>query len=92
MQNIEVTSHAAVKRLFGLHVVQPRLVEPEWGTYLGESSEARLMADYDVEVDLSEEEAREEYERTRAFLTRIRALLLAKGFTMEELRSEALDA
>jgi uncharacterized protein (UPF0332 family) len=50
VQGIDADSHAAVKRLFGLHLVQPGRIEPKWGTYLGESSEARLMAEYDVQA------------------------------------------
>lgn len=84
-QDVSAESHAAVKRLFGLHVVQAGLVETEWGTYLGESSEARLTAYYDVETQLSKEDADEETERTKAFLARMRTLLLARGLTGEEL-------
>lgn len=85
LQGIDAESHAAVKRLFGLHLVQPGWIEPEWSTYLGESSEARLMAEYDVEVPFSEEDAREESDRASAFLSRIRAMLLTKGLTPNEL-------
>ena len=55
LQGIDAESHTAVKRLFGLYLVQPGWIEPEWSTYLGESSEARLMAEYDVEVPFFEE-------------------------------------
>ncbi len=92
VHGVSAESHAAVKRLFGLHVLQAGLVETEWGTYLGESSEARLTADYDVEAHLSEEDAAEETERARAFLLRMRKLLLANGLTIEELRSAILGA
>lgn len=91
LQRIEAESHAAVKRLFGLHVIQAGLVEAEWGSSAGESLDLRLTADYDVETPFSEIDAREECERARAFLARIRELLMARGFTPDELRTAVLD-
>ena len=91
-QGISAASHADVKRLFGLHVVQTKLVEPEWGTYIGESSESRLMADYDVEIELSESEAQEECHRSRAFLRRIRKILIGREITEEERKTELWDS
>ena len=90
-RNVVADSLAAVKRLFGLHLIQTGLVEGEWGTYVGVSLDLRLTADYDVESRLSGPDAEEECNRARAFLTRIRALLLASGLTPEELRTEVLD-
>lgn len=87
---IAAESHAAVKRLFGFHLVQTGLIEAEWGSVAGESLDLRLTADYDVETRFSEVDALEEYDRAKAFLGRIRVLLLARGFTPEELRTEVL--
>lgn len=92
LKDISAETHAAVKRLFGLHLVQSGLVEAEWGTFLGESYDVRLMADYDVETHLSERDAQEACERARAFLTRVRDLLLTSGLTPKELRTDILDA
>lgn len=78
-------SHAAVKGLFELHIVKPGLVEAEWGAAIGIGLDARLSADYDAETNFSEIDARDEYERARGFLQRIGDLLLANGFTAEEL-------
>ncbi len=41
-KDIGAEIHAAVKQLFGLHFVQTGSIEPDWGTYLGESSDLRL--------------------------------------------------
>lgn len=92
LQDLAAESHAAVKRLFGLHLVQSGLVEAEWGTFLGESYDVRLMADYDVETHLSETDAEEARDRASAFLVRTRDLLYTRGLTSEELRTEVLDA
>lgn len=91
LQGIAAESHAAVKRLFGLHLVQTGLIEVEWGSFSGESLDLRLAADYDVETRFSEVDAREECDRARAFLTRIRELLLVNGLTPEELQTETLN-
>ena len=92
LRGITAESHAAVKRLFGLHLIQTGLIEAEWGSFAGESLDLRLTADYDVETPFSEMDAREEYSRARSFLVRIRVLLLANGLSPEELQTEVLDA
>lgn len=92
LQGIAAESHAAVKRLFGLHLVQTSLIEADWGSVAGESLDLRLTADYDVETQFADIDAREECDRARAFLTRVRELLLANGLTPEELRTEVLNS
>lgn len=52
LQGIAAESHAAVKRLFGLHLVQTSLIEADWGSVAGESLDLRLTADYDVKLGL----------------------------------------
>ena len=91
LEGIAAESHAAVKRLFGLHLIKTGLIEAEWGTFAGESLDLRLTADYDVETSFSDVDAGEECDRAKAFLTRMWGLLLARGFTVEELRAEVLD-
>jgi uncharacterized protein (UPF0332 family) len=91
LQGIAADSHAAVKRLFGHHVVQAGLVEAEWGSFAGESLDLRLTADYDVETSFSDIDAREECEHARAFLTRIRDLLIASGLTSEEIHTAVFN-
>jgi uncharacterized protein (UPF0332 family) len=58
LRDITSESHAAVKRLFGLHLVQTGLVEAEWGAYIGIGLDARLTADYDAETSFSDMDAR----------------------------------
>lgn len=91
VEGIAAESHAAVKRLFGLHLIQAGLVEAEWGSFPGESLDVRLTAEYDVETSFSEEDARDECERATAFRGRIRRLLIAGGFTEADLRWESAD-
>ena len=91
-RDIASESHAAVKRLFGLHLVQSGLVESEWGASIGIGLDARLTADYDAETSFSDTDAQDECDRARAFLKRIGNLLLSNGFTAEELRIEDLGS
>ena len=91
VHGVTAESHAAVKRLVGLHLVRTGEIEAEWGTFAGESLDARLTADYDVETSFSDVDAREECDRAAAFLARIRQFLQASGISREELRAEGLD-
>ncbi len=74
--------------MFGLHVVQTGLVEAQWGTLLGDTADARLTAEYDVETLFTKDEALVACEDAKAFLGRIRELLLAHGFSAQELLTE----
>ena len=72
--------------MFGLHLVRPGEIEPEWSAYLVESLDDRLAADYDVETVFSKEDASGECRRCRALLGRVRRYLLTKGLKESELR------
>ncbi len=86
VHDIAAESHAAVRRMFGLHLVRSGEIEPEWSAYLGESLDDRLAADYDVEAVFSREEARSECRRSREFLGRVKRYLLKNGLKEAELR------
>lgn len=86
VHDIAADSHAAVRRLFGLHLIRSGELEKEWAGHLGKTSDDRLAADYDAEVTFSEKEARQECRRARHFIRRVRSYLLQKGFTARELR------
>lgn len=86
IHDMAAESHAAVRRLFGLHLVKPGEIEPEWSAYLIESLDDRLAADYDVETSFSREEARSECQRSRDFLNRLKLHLLKNGLKETDLR------
>jgi len=88
IHDVSVANHAAVRRMFGLHLVRSGEIEPEWSAYLIESLDDRLAADYDVETDFSKKDAKDECGRSREFLTRIRRYLLRKGLKDRELRKK----
>ena len=86
VHDIAAESHAAVRRMFGLHLIRSGEIEREWSVYLVESLDDRLAADYDVETKFSKADARNECRRGRAFLGRVRRYLLTKGLTESDLR------
>ena len=88
IHDVSVASHAAVRRMFSLHLVRSGEIEPEWSAYLIESLDDRIAADYDVETDFSKKDAQDECRRSREFLSRIRRYLLKKGLKERELRKK----
>lgn len=84
-------SHAAVRRMFGQHLVRTGELEAQWSKRLTQHSDDRLAADYDVGVFFSAEDAQEECGQARAFVDRIRRYLSAKGLTEQELAPERGD-
>jgi uncharacterized protein len=89
VHNVATASHAAVRRMFGLHLIQSGDIEGEWGSHLGEILDDRLAADYDVEAEFSIEEANATCEQARAFLDRIESYMLANDITADDLGPEA---
>ena len=86
VHGVAAESHAAVRRMFGLHLVKAGEIEPEWSAYLTAGLDDRLAADYDVETDFSKKEARSECVRAGDFLERIKQYLLKNGLKETDLR------
>ena len=91
VHDVETKSHAGTKRMFGFHLVRTGEIEPEWSDCLAEGLDERLVADYDVHVRFSAEEAEQECERARLFLRRIRKYLLKNRLTDDDLGKEVRD-
>ena len=85
VHDVDATSHAGVKRMFGLHLVQSGRIETRWSRCLGEGLDDRLEADYNVFISYSQEETRQECERAQGFLDRLREYLIANGFDERDL-------
>ena len=88
VHDVEVASHASVRRMFGLHLVRTGEVEREWARCLAGVSDDRLTADYNVHTRFTSEETRYECRQAREFMERIERYLLEKGLTDEELGPE----
>jgi uncharacterized protein (UPF0332 family) len=85
VHNVVTVSHAAVRRMFGLHLIRTGEIERAWASHLEEILDDRLAADYDVETEFTSEEATQACQRARAFLDRIQHYLLTKDFAADEL-------
>ena len=75
LHEVTAESHSGVRSMFGLHIVNTGLVEPEWGAEIGRSEGRRNASDYDAMLHFDEQDAREASDRAAAFLDRIRPLL-----------------
>ena len=91
VHDISTSSHAAVRIMFGLHLVRSGEIERTWAGHLAEAMDDRLIADYEVYTHFSSDEVRSEHERAKAFVNRIRRYLLASGLTEQELEPERDD-
>jgi uncharacterized protein (UPF0332 family) len=89
VHDVATASHAAVRRMFSLHVIRTGEIEGEWASHLGEILDDRLAVDYDVEAECTAAEAHQACQRARAFLGRIRDYLLTKEVTHTELNPES---
>jgi uncharacterized protein (UPF0332 family) len=85
VHNVVTASHAAARRMFGLHLIRTGDIERAWASHLGEIQDDRLAADYDVEMKFTSEEAAQACQRPRAFLDRIQHYLFTQDFTADEL-------
>ena len=75
LYDVTIKNHRGLTSMFGLHIVQPGLVEGHWGSTIGQLSALRMAADYDVEVVFAEADAASAYGQAHGFVGRIRALL-----------------
>ena len=91
LHGVTPASHAAVRRMFGLHLVRPGEIEKEWAAHLGKGLDDRLAADYDPEVRFSHKDALRECREARKFLRRIRRYLREHSLTESELRRRQSD-
>lgn len=88
VHDVAAQSHAAVNRLFGLHLIRSGDIEREWSSHLVEGLDDRLAADYDAEASFSAEDAAYECRRAREFVERVARYLQAKGITEQELERQ----
>ena len=82
---IETSTHAGVRSMFGLHLVKTAEIEPHWASELSEGLDDRNRAEYNAFADFTGEDARDEHDRATAFLGRIRQYLLSKGLLEDEI-------
>ena len=68
-------THDGVANRFGLRLVRPGYIELLWATFLGQLSQLRFSADYDVTISFTETDSQEAVAQAADFLNRIQSLL-----------------
>ena len=79
IRDVSADSHQGVRNQFGLHLVRPGLVEPNWGSEINRLNILRLAADYDVFARITESDARDAYRSAETFVERMRPLVVTDG-------------
>ena len=74
-EGVEVKSHEAVKRMFGLTFVQRGKIGPDYARILREEQDDRLLADYDVAFSPEAERVETRIRDAGAFLDEANRLL-----------------
>ena len=74
-EGLEVKSHEAVKRMFGLNFVQSGKIAPNYARILREEQDDRLLADYDVAFSPEPERVETRIRDAEAFLDETKRLL-----------------
>ena len=71
-EGVKVSSHRAVLRLFGEHLIKAGKMEKEYGKVLREEQEDREVCDYDVFQIVESDRASQRVQDAERFLERIR--------------------
>ena len=89
VHDVSTSSHEAVRKKFGEHVVKRGGIEREWGRMLHPSARQRQLADYGTSTTIrfTEQDADSAAENAESFVQRTRDYLLAAGLTERELDS-----
>jgi uncharacterized protein len=58
VKDVEANTHAAVRALFGLHLIKTKEIERAWSKSLPTALDVRLSADYDAQASFTARETR----------------------------------
>ncbi|MCB1179622.1 MAG: HEPN domain-containing protein [Leptospiraceae bacterium] len=74
-KGIEVESHDAVKRQFGLHLIKTGIVDKFYGMILREEQDDRMMADYNVGFSPEEDRVFKRLDDAKDFISKMESLI-----------------
>ncbi|WP_434683831.1 HEPN domain-containing protein [Pseudanabaena minima] len=74
-QNIDVSTHKELIRLFSLHSVKTGQFSPEWANTLKEAYDLRQLSDYDTDFTGTLAEAQMLLEKAKAFIVEVEKIL-----------------
>jgi uncharacterized protein (UPF0332 family) len=78
-EGVSVSSHRAVRRLFGHHLVKPGKLEVRLAKILAEEQDDRFLADYDAWFHAERERAEKRVSEAAEFLAAIKSFLRSEG-------------
>ncbi|MDH4152739.1 MAG: HEPN domain-containing protein [Nitrospira sp.] len=78
-EGVSVSSHRAVRRLFGQHLVKPSKLAVRLAKILAEEQDDRFLADYDAWFHAERERAEKRVREAAEFLAAIKIFLRSEG-------------
>jgi uncharacterized protein (UPF0332 family) len=75
LSEVEADSHNAVRRMFGLHLVKTKKIEREFARILIAEQEDREIGDYEINIGIEEERAKQRVDEAEKFVERIEQYL-----------------
>ena len=75
LEDVSLSSHKAVRRLFGQHLIKTGKLDSKYAKILAEVQDDRFRADYDVMYSAAEEDAKESLKIAGDFLYAIKEYL-----------------
>ena len=75
IENINISSHQAVRRLFGKYFIKTGKLDKKYAKIMAEVQDDRYRSDYDVIYSASKDDAEENLEEANDFFEVIRAYL-----------------
>lgn len=77
LSEVEVDTHDGVRSMFGLHLVKTGKIEREFAKILTAEHEDREIGDYEIDIEIEEERARQRVSEAEKFVHRIEQYLQA---------------
>lgn len=78
-EGVSVSSHRAVRRLFGSHLIKPGKLAVRLAKILAEEQDDRFLADYDAWFQVERERAEKRVSEAAEFLAAINIFLRSQG-------------
>ncbi len=75
--DITPTSHSAVRKMFGLHLIKTGKIEKDFARILTAEQEDRVIGDYDIYIEIEQDRAAKRVNDAEKFIKRIENYLKA---------------
>lgn len=77
LSEVEADTHNRVRSMFGLHLVKTGKIEREFAKILTAEQEDREIGDYEIDIEIEEERAKQRVDEAEKFVQRIEQYLQA---------------